>query len=224
MGAMATNTPGMPVRVRADDGWLVVEKRRMLGGRKSPFALRVPLAALIAAEAGKPRIGLVGSSIALGLATGDELVLDVMAGKEPAAVLARRFREAGASAQEQPPPWALTLELLAVPPPPRTSPPRAAVMMMACGLPFIIAMMGSVDGPFAAVASTLLFLAGLGLMLGRPVWMGRILARGAWATAGAFAIDTISTGQILRVAGVVCCVALAIWMGSLPTEKPDRCS
>jgi hypothetical protein len=81
------------VRRGAEAGWLVIEKRRQFGAGKTPFQVRVPLAALTESRVAKP-IGLVGSSIALALTTGDELVFDIMAGLDAATTVARRFGDA----------------------------------------------------------------------------------------------------------------------------------
>lgn len=216
LSAAAASSTAMNVSVRADGGWFVVEKRRALFGGKTPFTLRVPLAALVDAQGAKPKIGLVGSSLTFGFSTGDELVFDIMAGQAAAEAVARRFQDAAATARMADPPGPLTLEVTTEPPPPRTPSGLAAVMMMSCFIPFAIAMAGAVDGPFAALGSMFLFFAGLGLLMVRPVSMGRVLALGAWAVAAAFGVDTLLTGQYLRLVGVAVCIALATWMRSSP--------
>jgi hypothetical protein len=222
LGPAAGSARAMSVTVGADDGWLVVEKRRQFGAGKTPFQIRVPLAALAESRAAKPKIGLVGSSITLALSTGDELVFDIMAGLDAATTVARRFGDAATSARGFQAPGPLALEVTTGSPPARTSPGMAGLLMMACVPPFAIAMAGAVDGTFADIGSVGLIFAALGLMFLRPVRMARYLAVGAWATAAAFGLDAIVTGQMLRVVGVACCIALAVWMGSRePSPSPS---
>lgn len=221
LGPAAGSARAMAVTVRAEAGWLVIEKRRQFGAGKTPFQIRVPLAALTESRAAKPKIGLVGSSITLALTTGDELVFDLMAGLDAATTVARRFGDAATSARGSRAAGPLALEVTTGSPPARTSPGIAGLLMMACVPPFMIAMAGAVDGTFADIGSVGLLFVALGLMVVRPVKMARYLAFGAWITAAAFGMDAIVTGQLLRVVGVACCIALAVWMRSRgPSPSP----
>lgn len=76
-------------------------------------------------------------------------------------------------------------------------------------------MAGAVRGPFAAFASAFLILVALGLLMVRPVRMGRVLAVVASITASAIVIDTVRTGETLRLVGTASCVALAWWFAGL---------
>lgn len=215
LSAAGASAPAMNVTVTVDGGWLLIEKRRLLGGGKTPFKLCAPLAALLEVGAAKPKIGVVGSSLTFALSTGETLVFDVMAGQQASETLARRFREAALAARTSTPPGPMRLEIVTEPPPPRTSSNLASVMMMACFIPFAIAMAGAVHGPVAALASMFLMFAALGLLLVRPVRMGHFLAVGAWVTAGAFVIDAARTGDYLRLVGAATSIALARWFESL---------
>jgi len=219
-GPLGGQTPALAVTVRAEAGWLTIEKRRILGAGKTPFRLQVPLAAVTAVEVGRPKIGLVGSSLTFRLSGNDDLVLDVLAGAEPMKELAHRYQDAAQAARWGAAPGPLRLELTTPPPPARTPPARAGVMLLVCTLPFAAAMAGAVDGPAAAVAAFFLVMTALVLTMIRPMSMGRILRAGAWITAGGFVVDAVATGQPLRLLGGIVCIAAGAWLGSRPTPAP----
>jgi hypothetical protein len=213
--------PALNVVVRADGGWLTVEKRRMFGAGKTPFGLRIPLAAVTDVETARPKVGLVGSSLTFRFSQIDDLVFDVVAGRELTAAVASRFKDAADAARWGAHPGPLVMEVTTAPPPAKTPPGRGAVMFAACFIPFALAMVGAEQGPFAALVATAVMVIATVLSLLRPPGMGRVLGAGMWVTAAAFAVDTVATGQPLRLGGTACAVALARWMAGRSTPEPD---
>jgi len=213
--AAAANVPGLSVTVEAVDGWLRVDKRRVLGTGRHPFSARVPLAAIRDVWASKSILTLAGASIIFALDDGSEIRGDLPGAVEEAEAGAERFVAAIAEARRRRAPGPLVLQVTSPPPPPRTPPRRAALLMMASFVPFAVAMAGAPDGPCADIATLgVLFLA-LGLNMKRPVSMPTILAKAHGVAAVAFAIDAVHTGEPLRFVGTLACIALARWMLSL---------
>jgi hypothetical protein len=213
--AGADRVPGLGVSVVADGGWLRLVKRTGRGAGRHPFEAQIPLAAVVDVRSGKARIGLIGSSVSFVLADGKELVLDTAHDTKHAAELAQRFRDAAGRARLAPLPGSPELVVTTPPPPPRTSSGLSGVLVMATFAPFLIAMAGAPNGPFADVTTMWLLFVALWTGMWRKPSMPRTIAKWSVAAGAAFALDAARTAQPLRLAGFVVCLLLARWMFSL---------
>jgi hypothetical protein len=200
------------VTLRAEAGWLTLEKRRLPGAGTRRFRARLPLAALVEARIGPPAVGLGGSSVALSLSSGDELVLDVVAGREGTGMLAQRLEDAAEAARLGGPPADVVFEVLGDPQTGRPSSGRAVLLMAATFVPFAFALVGGIDGPFAATTTLAVFLVAIVLTLVRPGRMARVLAVGTGLSGAAFLLDALRSGQAVRLAGALGSAVLAAWM------------
>jgi hypothetical protein len=212
--AGADRARGLGVTVVAEGGWLRLVKRTGRGAGRHPFEAQVPLAAVVDVRSGKARIGLIGSSVSFVLADGKELVLDTAHDTNHAAELAQRFGDAAGRARLAPLPGSPELVVTTPPPPSRTSPGLSAVLIMATFAPFVIAMAGAPNGPFADVATLWLLFVALWTGMWRKPSLPRTIAKWSVAAGAAFALDAALTAQPPRLAGVAVCLLLARWMFS----------
>jgi hypothetical protein len=156
---------------------------------------------------GKAQRTYAGSSLTIGLRSGQEVRVDLPLSVEQAEALAQRLRQQlpSLTAGSKPP---LGIVIKATPPPLRTSPARAGLLLIAVLPPFPIAMVGAQNGPAAAIGTMLLLFYALWFQMKRPPTMHRRLAVGLLLTSGAFVIDTAATGELWRLTGTVICFAL----------------
>jgi hypothetical protein len=205
--AGADQVPSLPVRLSIVNESLLIDKKQSWGSGRGPFHAEVMLADVTEVSVGKAQRVYAGSSLTIGLRSGQEVRVDLPLSVEQADALAQRLRQQipRLTVGSLPP---RGIVIMAAPPPLRTSPARAGLLLMAVFLPFPIAMIGAQNGLAAAIASMLLLFYALWLQMTRPPTMHRRLAVGLLLTSGAFVIDAAATGEVWRLIGTVVCLAL----------------
>lgn len=218
--AGAGNTPSLPVILTADGGRLIIEKRRGFWLGRSPFHAEIATADVTGVRVGSSRMGIAGSSIAIQLRSGEELRGDLPVPSARAEVIAERIRAliGGTPSRTN----GSAIQITSPPPPMRTPPGRAGLLMLAPLAPFMVAMAGAQHGPVAAITSMLAMFYGLWLRMRRPVNMPVKIAVALAVTAGAFLIDTATTGESLRLVGSLVAGGLAWWILSLRSARGEN--
>ncbi|HEX3426192.1 MAG TPA: hypothetical protein VHT30_08665 [Acidimicrobiales bacterium] len=184
----------------------------MLTG-KVPFLAHVPLTSIRQITVGRPFMGLIGSSLTFDLASGEELRFDVQLASDSAQRVVGAVRDAMRSASwEAASPRVAGIEVTSRRPPIRTPPVRAVLVTLAFWPPWMAAMLGIRNGPFAAAALTGGLFVALVLGLFRPRLMAVILACAMGIGGAAFAIDAVRLGQPVRLLGTASCGLIALCM------------
>ena len=220
--AGAGNTPALPVRLAVRDGMLHIDKKQSWGSGRRPFHAEVSMAEIESATVGRSRLGLAGSGLTIQLRNGSAIRADLQANRQRAEIVAEHLRArlpgpAFASAGKPATGIAVTSE----DPPVRTPPGRAGGMMMLTMVPFATAMLGAPDGPAAAMAALFLVFYALWGQIRRPPTLNRRLAVGFAVTAVAFVVDTVASGQLWRLIGMVVCLVIASYRWRLRTPSWD---
>jgi hypothetical protein len=213
------NSYGMNVLLAVSDGYLTIARRQVATTGKRAFTARVPLRSIAGIVVGKSRMTLGGSSMTFDIASGEELRLDVTASLDSTERVSGLFREAVRTAPSDSASPLSGIEVTSLPPPVRTSPATAGLSMLAFIPPWILAIIGIRNGPFAGVTVTVGLFLSVALMLIRPRWLTTVLVRMMCLSAAAFALDTIRTGQPIRLGGTACCLLIAALMAG---PRPDR--
>ncbi|MGH2719133.1 MAG: hypothetical protein ACRDJU_11190, partial [Actinomycetota bacterium] len=215
------SSPGMPVTLRASEGWLVVERRRRDPGERGYFSARAPLRAIDTVGAGPSMRTAAGSRLLVALDDGTELVLGLDAGEAEAGRLAGIFSGLVRQSRRAADPGAGGgLEISSSPVPIRESPSRGALMMVLFLPPYLIAMVWAASGAYAAWATMSGFVAAVLLMVYRPRWMSRLLSLAMMAEAAAFAVDAGRLDRPDRLIGSACCLGLGAALLSLARHAP----
>jgi hypothetical protein len=217
--AGAGRTPSLPVILTANNGRLIIEKRRGFWLGRSPFHAEIVTADITGVRVGQSRTGIAGSSLTIQLRSGEELRGDLPVASERAEELAQRIRMLMGGAP--PAAHASAFEITSPPPPERTLPGRAGLLMMTPLPPFMIAMLGGQDGAVAATTALFAMMYGILLMMKRPLNMGVKVAIALFLTAGAFVVDAIATGESLRLIGAVVAAGLGWWVISSNPARRD---
>lgn len=208
--------PALPVKLSISDNMLRLDKKQSWGAGRTPLRAEIPLAEITGVAVDKAYRTYAGSSIAFHAGRGRDIQLDVPMSAEQAEAFAGRFRRHLSGA----PPLRGERQGLVVhadPPPVRTSATRAWVLMMICFVPFGIAMVGAVEGDFAAAGTFCLFTYGLWSMMRRKPTMHIRLAIGAAIVAVCFVADVLATHEPWRLIGALVSGAIAVGFGRLST-------
>lgn len=214
------SSPGMPVTLRASEGWLVVERRRRDPGERGYFSARAPLQAIDTVGAGPSMRTAPGSQLMVALDDGTELVLGLDAGEAEAGRVAGILSGLARQSRASEPRAGGGLEVSSSPTPVRESPSRAALMMVLFLPPYLTAMIWANSGAYAAWATMSGFVLAVLLMLFRLRWMSRALTLAMTIEAAGFAIDAGRLDRPERLIGSACCLGLAAVLLSLSRRAP----
>ena len=215
MGALGGQaSQGLAVIAAISDGYLTIDKRRILGsGRNYPFTARVPLSAIDDVTVSGPRFAVVGSTLTFSLRNGEEVRVEIGVEGESAERVAAIFRSAIDRA-----PMVDTDRLRSIEPkierdpPVRTTPAWTMISYISVVPAWVIAMLGFHNGRAAGTALSVAFFVGLGSIYFRPPWLPRLMAVLLVAGGVGFVVDAITLNQPLRLAGTVYCVGFAAWL------------
>jgi hypothetical protein len=217
--AGAHQVVSLPVVLAVNGDVLTIEKKRVLGGGKTPFRAEVALADIDSVEIGKSQRAVGGSSLYLGLAGDGWLSADISVAMDEAEPIAQALRRHVRDADRRP---ARGIVVLSEPPPLRTPSGLAGGLLMACFVPFAVAMVGAEKGGYAAASTLGLLFYALWLMLRRPPTMATRLAIVSPVVAIAFVADAFVTGELWRLGGAA--VSIALIAGLLIVKPPSRAS
>jgi len=214
------SAPGIPVTLRASDGWLVIERRRKDPGERGYFSARAPLGAVDAVGAGPSLRTAPGSRLMVSLDDGTELVLGLDAGEAEAGRVAGIITALARQSRGMGEPAGGGLQVSSSPTPVRESPSRAALMMVLFLPPYLIAMLWATTGAYAAWSTMSGFVLAVLLMLFRPRWMARLLSLAMMVEAAGFAVDAGRLDRPDRLVGSACCLALGAALATLSRRAP----
>lgn len=226
LGPLNSQAPAMNVRVRVVDQYLQIDKLRTPLSGKRPFSARVPLQSVSDVKVRPPKFSSSGSCLHFKLESGEEIRVEIPSSTAHAESVRDAFLEGarepgwkqapGSTGSKMLESGPLGLEVISPPPPARTSPAKSYLLLLACFVPFGIAMLNALEGPFAAVSAAITFFSALVLVLVRPPWMSKALAGSMGATVLAFAFDAWRVQRASHLVGAVSSAALAFWMLKAP--------
>jgi hypothetical protein len=219
--AGAYRVPSLPVVLSIHDRALVLEKKEGWGAGRAPLRVRVPLSAIADVDVGRAERVLAGTSLTVGLTSGEALRLDTSLPPRLADSLAQRLKSEASAAEPAP---FDHLDVEAALPPLRTSGTRSWVMLMATFIPFAAAMIGIATAPFAGAAALLALFYTLWLQMRRPPTMHRRVAAAVSGVAVAFLVDALIKQEPVRLGGALVSAAVAAALMRFPTPTYEDAS
>lgn len=214
----ASSSDALTVDVLAEDLWLRVHSRSMLGFKGHPFRAQVPLADLTGVYVGEPVIGIVGSTLTFLLNDDRTFTVELMTGPDTTEVAAERFRSEAARAQALPRPEG-PIGVVSDPPPMRIPPGRAWVMGLIPAAPFIVAMFNAEEGAWGAGISAVAFFLGFGVMFFRSVKLAKLVTIGCGLVAAGFLADYILAGTPISLLGLAVAGAAAFLLARMTARS-----